>query len=169
MGDLSISTFKGVFKGGARPNLYQIRIPDLGATVEFLAKASTMPTSTIDPIEVPFMGRILKLAGNRTFADWTVTVINDVDFDIRRKVEAWMGDINSHETNQGFVDPSGYMRDATVRQLDQSGAVLYTYEFRDIWPMENGEITLGMEENNSLEEFTITFAIGTYWQSDGVK
>jgi len=166
MADLSISTFKGQFISGARPNLYEVRIAELGAQLEFMAKAASLPASNIEQVEVPYMGRSIKVAGNRTFADWTVTVINDVDFAIRKQAEAWMAKINSHENNDGEVDISGYMRDATVRQLDQSGAVVYNYDFKNIWPTEISEISLGFEENNTIEEFTITFAVGSFWTSD---
>lgn len=167
MADLSISTFKGQFTSGARPNLFSVTIAELGGSLEFLAKATTMPASTMGQIEVPFKGRQLKVAGNRTFADWTITVINDVDFNIRRAVEDWSNRINGHQSNLGPVSIAEYMRDAKVEQLDQTGAVIYTYEFKDIWPAEIGEIDLAFDNNDAIEEFTITFSVGSYWQSDG--
>jgi hypothetical protein len=163
---LSISEFKGRFVSGARPNLYSITIPELGDGVEFLAKASSLPPSTIGQIEVPFRGRQLKVAGNRTFQDWTVTVLNDINFAIRGAAEAWMDRINGHQNNTGYVNISDYMVDARVEQLSQDGSVLYTYTMKDIWPTEIGEVDLAFDNNDAIEEFTITFVIGTYWQSD---
>lgn len=167
MADLSISTFKGQFTSGARPNLYAVTVAELGGGLEFLAKGTTLPTSIIGQIEVPFRGRQLKVAGNRTFADWTVTVLNDNDFAIRKAAEDWLDRINGHNSNLGPVSVAEYMRDAKVEQLDQSGAVIYTYEFKDIWPTEISEIDMAYDNNDAIEEFTITFAIGSYWQSDG--
>ena len=167
MADLSLSSFKAQFQTGARPNLYSVTISELGGGVEFLCKATSLPTSTIGQVEVPFRGRMLKIAGNRTFADWTVTILNDVDFAIRKAAEGWMDSISGHITNVGTLTIAEYLRDAKVEQLDQAGNVLYTYIFNDIWPTEISEVDLAMDANDTIEEFTITFAIGTYWTSDG--
>lgn len=169
MADLNISTFKGQFTSGARPNLYEVRISELGAKVEFLAKAAQLPSSTIGAVEVPYMGRTIKVAGNRTFADWTVTVLNDTDFAIRKLAETWMANINAHEGNVGPASIADYMKSGTVTQLDQTGAGIYTYDIKDIWPTEISEIDLGMDSNDTIEEFTITFSIGSCWQSDGAS
>ena len=164
---LSISEFKGQFTSGARPNLFTVTLQALGSKMEFLCKATQMPASTVAQIEVPYKGRQLKIAGNRTYADWTVTVLNDVDFNIRKAAEAWMDVINGPESNVGSVNIAEYMEDAKVQQLDQSGAVIYTYEFKDIWPTEIGEIELAYDTNDTIEEFTITFVIGSFFKSDG--
>ncbi len=166
---MSISNFKSNFVSGARPNLYRVEITYLGGNLAFTCKAASLPPSNVEQIEVPFMGRSLKVAGNRTFQDWTVTVLNDTHFEVRHNCEKWMGEINLHEANTGASEISAYMKDAKVEQLDQTGNPIYTYEFKDIWPSEVSEISLGYEENNSIEEFTITFAIGSYWQSDAVE
>jgi hypothetical protein len=167
MAELSLSAFKGQFVSGARPNLYSVTIAELGAGMEFLCKATSLPSSIIGQIDVPFKGRQLKIAGNRTYADWTVTIINDVNFNIRRAAEFWQSLINGANSNQGAVSIAAYMRDAAVQQLDQSGSVLYTYRFKDIWPTEISEIELAADTNDTIEEFTITFAIGSYFQSEG--
>lgn len=168
MADLSISAFKGQFKSGARPNLYDVTIAELGGGMQFLCKATSLPASTMGQIEVPYKGRQLKVAGNRTYADWTITILNDVDFAIRQRVEAWQSLINSGATNLGATNISTYMRDAVVRQLDQSGSVLYIYYFKDLWPSEIGEIELAYDTNDTVEEFTITFAVGSYVTSNGL-
>lgn len=168
MADLSISAFKGQFKSGARPNLYEVTIAELGQGVEFLCKAAALPASTMGQVEVPYKGRQLKVAGNRTYADWTITILNDTDFAIRQAVEAWQSVINSGSTNIGAVSIAEYMRDAEVRQIDQGGATLYTYQFKDIWPSEIGEIALAYDTNDTIEEYTITFAVGSYATSNGL-
>lgn len=167
MADLSLSTFKGQFTSGARPNLYNVTISELGGGLEFLCKGTSLPASTIGQIEVPYKGRQLKIAGNRTYADWTITVLNDVDFTIRRLAEEWMEAINGANTNLGPVSISEYMRDAKVEQLSQTGDILYTYDFKDIWPTEVGEVDLAYDSNDTIEEYTITFTIGSYFQSVG--
>jgi len=168
---LSISEFKGQFQSGARPNLYSVIIAGFGGfeKLEFLCKATQMPASTVAPIEVPYKGRQLKVAGNRTYADWTITVLNDIDFAIRAGAESWMDIINGPNDNQGAVNIADYMADATIQQLDQAGTVIYTYQLKDIWPTEVAEIELAYDSNDTIEEFTITFAIGSYFQSDGAK
>lgn len=163
---LPISAFKANFQSGARSSLYEVQIDGLGGAETFLCKAASLPASTIEQIEVPYAGRTIKIAGNRTFADWTVTIMNDVDFAVRRNVEAWMNQINGHSSNTGATFISEYMKQARVAQLDQKGIPIYWYTFNDIWPSESSEITLGYEEN-SIEEFTITFAVGSYWTSQG--
>lgn len=168
---LSISEFKGNFTSGARPNLYSVIIagqPGFDG-LEFLCKGTQLPASTVGAIEVPFKGRQLKVAGNRTYADWTITVLNDVDFAVRKGAESWMDIINGPASNVGAVEIGDYMQDATVQQLDQTGAIIYTYQFKDIWPTEIGEIELAYDTNDAIEEFTITFSIGSYFQSDGAK
>jgi len=169
MAELSISAFKGQFASGARPNLYTVTIAELGSGVEFLCKATSLPSSTMGQIDVPYKGRQLKVAGNRTYADWVVTILNDTNFNIRRAAEFWQQQINGAASNIGATSVSDYMRDAVVQQLDQAGSVLYTYMFKDIWPTEIGEIELAYDTNDTIEEFTITFAIGSYFQSDGAS
>ncbi len=167
MADLSINAFKGAFISGARPNLYAVTIAELGSTLEFVCRGSQLPSSSIGMIDVPYMGRQLKVAGNRIFADWTITVLNDTNFAVRQAVEAWSSRINGHVSNIGPVDINAYYRNATVQQLDQAGGILYTYEFKDIWPTEISEIELAFDSNDQIEEYSITFAVGSYWLSNG--
>ena len=134
---------------------------------EFVCRGSQLPSSSMGMIDVPYMGRQLKVAGNRIFTDWTITVLNDTNFAVRQAVEAWSSLINGHESNVGPVDINAYYRNATVQQLDQAGGILYTYEFKDIWPTEISEIELAFDSNDQIEEFTITFAVGSYWLSNG--
>lgn len=165
---LSINAFKGAFKAGARPNLYQVTVPTL-ENLQFLCKASQLPGSVMGIIDVPYMGRQLKVAGNRTFSDWVITVLNDTDFKIREAVEAWSSLINGYESNVGQNTVSNYFKDAKVQQLDQTGAEIYAYDFKDIWPTDIGEIELAYDSNDAIEEFQVTFAVGTYFLSPGAK
>ena len=107
----------------------------------FLVKAAALPASTIAPVDIPFRGRILKVAGDRTFETWTITVINDVDFSIRSAFEKWMNSINKMTDATGLTNPALY-KDAIVNQLDRDGAVLRTYKFWDIFPTNLSTIDL---------------------------
>ncbi len=165
MPSLNITDFKGHFISGARPNLYKVRMSRLGEHLEFLCKSASIPGSTIEAIDVPYLGRNIKVAGNRIFDDWSVTIFNDIDFGIRKAVEKWMDDINGHQSNLGFARANDVYSDAQVQQLGRDGAVLATYSVRDMFPTSLSEISLGFEENNSIEEFEVTFAYN-YWQNE---
>ena len=133
--DRTLDAFKGrMVGGGARPNLFECEMyfPDdavpsttskdaLADKVRFLVKAAQLPASTLTQIDVPFRGRQLKIAGTRTYANWSITVINDIDFDIRTAFERWSNLINKHEDNAGIVNPADYQQPMIVRQLGRSG------------------------------------------------
>ena len=172
--------------GGARPNLFEINLGNFGgdgttggwntnieSEFRFMCKASSMPTQTIGSVDVPFRGRILKVAGDRTFEPWSVTVINDEDFKVRKGFEAWTEKINALATGVGQVDPNSYMGNGTVKQLSRSATVagndtaqkvLHEYKVQEIWPSEIGSIDLSYESSDAIEEFTVTFQI-QYFES----
>lgn len=164
---LSIAEFKANFISGARPNLYTVTIGRLGEGMSFLCKATSLPASIMGNVDVPYMGRQLKVAGNRTYEDWTVTVLNDTDFAIRAAVEQWQNEINSHQGNLG-PNTLSYFSDARVDQLDQTGAIIYTYDFIDIWPLNVAAIELAYDTNDTIEEFQITFSVGSYHLSSAI-
>jgi len=157
--------------GGARPNLFKVTMafPSyVTANVElasYMCKATSMPASTIAPIEVPFRGRQLKIAGDRTFDPWSVTVINDTDFNVRNSFEEWMNGINQHENNTGLTQPSSYMADMIVEQLDKDGTTKKTYNIRGVFPTNLGAIELSYETGDTIEEFEVEMQI-QYWESD---
>ena len=170
----TISDFKSRLSGGgARPNLFEVELafPDAVAInndvlqkARFLVKAAALPASTIAPIDVPFRGRILKIAGDRTFETWTITVINDTDFSIRSAFEKWMNTINKMSDATGVVDPEAYQKDATVKQLDRDGSVLRSYKFWDIFPTNISTIDLSYETTDTLEEFTVELQV-QWWEA----
>ncbi len=157
--------------GGARPNLFKVTMafPSyVTANVElasYMCKASSMPASTIAPIEVPFRGRQLKVAGDRTFDPWSVTIINDTDFNVRNSFEQWMNGINQHKANTGLTQPSSYMADMIVEQLDKDGTVEKTYNIRGTFPTNLGAIELSYESGDTIEEFEVELQV-QYWESD---
>ena len=170
----TISDFKSRLSGGgARPNLFEVELafPDAVAIdndvlqkARFLVKAAALPASNIAPIEIPFRGRILKIAGDRTFETWTITVINDTDFSIRSAFEKWMNTINKMDNATGLVDPVEYFKDAVVKQLDRDGSVLRSYKFWDIFPTNISTIDLSYETTDTLEEFTVEMQV-QWWEA----
>ena len=184
----TISQFKSKLAGGAaRPNLFEVSIPAFPSSVseswnsgdngengtfKFMCKAANLPASTVAPITVPFRGRNLKVAGDKTFADWTVTVINDEDFRLRTAFEQWSNVLSKLDDNTGVTNPTSYMADAFVQQLGRGKekfstenvvggehSVLRTYKFYDIWPNNISEIALSYDSTNAIEEFTVTFSV----------
>jgi len=157
--------------GGARPNLFKVTMafPSyVTANVElasYMCKATSMPASTIAPIAVPFRGRNLQIAGDRTFDPWSVTIINDTDFNVRNSFEQWMNGINQHKLNTGLTQPSSYMADMIVEQLDKDGTVEKTYNIRGTFPTNLGAIELSYDQENAIEEFEVELQI-QYWESN---
>ena len=172
----TISDFKSKLSGGgARPNLFEVVLafPDAAKPANqaevleksrFLVKAAALPASTIASVDVPFRGRILKVAGDRTFETWTITVINDVDFSIRSAFEKWMNSINKLSDGTGLTNPVDYQKDAIVKQLDRDGSVLRSYKFWDIFPTNVSTIDLNYETTDTIQEFTVEMQVH-YWEA----
>ena len=170
----TITGFKSKLAGGGtRPNLFEVEIAfpeqlaidnDVKEKSRFLVKAAALPASNITPVEVNFRGRILKIAGERTFDTWTVTVINDLDFGIRSAFEKWMNLINKMEDATGTVNPADYQPDAYVHQLDRDGATLRTYKFHDVFPTNISQIDLSYETTDTIEEFTVELQV-QWWEA----
>ena len=187
----TISQFKGQLTGGGvRPNLFEVTLnfpngsgqsltfmsndatptqdeqdlttDQVASKLPFLVKAAALPASNITPVEVPFRGRVLKVAGERTFDSWTVTVLNDADFRIRTVLEEWMNGISRLTNGSGEVDPSDYTADANVDQLSRNGDVLRRYNMVGMFPTNVSEIPLSMDTTDTVEEFTVEFQV-LYW------
>ena len=178
----SIADFKGkLVGGGARPNLFEVTIPALpegiawdGDTFRYMCKAASMPASTIANIDVPFRGRIFKVAGDRTVDVWSITVINDEDFKLRNAFEEWMDLIAKLDNNLGATSPDAYMVDAEVFQLgrgstkastDSGGTdntVLKQYKFQSIFPTSLSAIDLSYDTGDTIEEFTVEFQVQSF-------
>ena len=162
---------------GARPNLFQVTLtfPTIaengtaaGQQVQFLAKSAQLPGSTVGTVPLYYFGRELKFAGNRTFTDWSLQIINDESFTIRKSLESWMNAINSHAGNvrdAGAAGPSGYTVDATVSQYGKTGDVLKSYKFVGLYPVDLAAIDLDWGSNDTIEEYGVTFAY-QWWESD---
>ena len=171
MAILGVDDFKAkLIGGGARPNLFKatLNFPGFaGGNVEltsFMCKAAQLPSSVIAPIVVPFRGRQLQIAGDRTFEPWTVTIINDSGMEVRNAFERWMNAINSHSQNTGLANPVDYVADMSIEQLNKAGETTKKYDFRGVWPSNVSAIELSYESNDQIEEFTVEFQV-TYWES----
>ena len=172
-----ITDFKSkLIGGGARSNLFEVvlNFPSIAPAssevldkARFLVKAANLPASNISDITVPFRGRILHVAGDRTFDSWTITVINDTDFAIRSAMENWMNAINRVSDNTGSTDPASYQEDATVFQLDRSGETLRSYRFYDIFPTQVAPINLSYD-TEGIQEFTAEFQVHWWEAAKGV-
>lgn len=174
----SVNSFRSQLQyDGARPNLFEVYlnfppgvIDGSGAAqikTTFMAKASHLPGSTIGTVPLYYFGREFKVPGNRTFAPWTITIINDEDFLVRNAFESWMNLINSHAGN--LRDPSmlnelGYSVNATVVQYGKTGNVIKQYDFVGMYPDDSPPIDLDWGANDSIEEFTQTLQY-QYWTS----
>jgi len=168
----NIDNFKAKLTGGgARPNLFKV-ICNFPAQAEgdaelasFLIKGAGLPASVITPIEVPYRGRKLKVAGDRTFEPWTITVINDEGFVIRNAFERWMNSINEHINNVGLINPNDYQTDMTVQQLGKDDSVLKTIDLKGVFPTNLSQIELNYETNDQIEEYTVELQY-QYWTSN---
>ena len=178
----TISNFKSaLIGGGARPNLFEVELTTLPAGIEwpadnfrYMCKASQLPASVIANIDIPFRGRIFKVAGDRTIEPWSITIINDEDFRIRKAMEEWVDFIAKLENNLGATDPNAYMVNAKVFQLGRGSApssqtnagernaVLREYEFIDIFPTNVSSIDLSYDSSDTIEEFVVDFQVQSF-------
>jgi hypothetical protein len=186
----SVSSFLGKINQGVKPNLFlaTINFPQgnnvgNGTTVDadgsdlvnILCKSAALPASNLGVIEVPFRGRTVKIAGDRTFDTWTATFINDRNFKIRSFMESWMAAINKHEANTAeFIVPNnsaGYIADIKIDQLEsdasEGGGILRSYNLIGCFPTNVSQIDLAYDSNDQIEDFTVEFQL-QYWNSTGL-
>ena len=166
----SIHQFSSKFKGGVRANLFMCRVQPPHRAMpefEFHCKGTSMPASTIGNIDVPFRGRQLKVPGDRTFADWTVTVFNDSDMYIRGVFEEWMARMQDHWSNNADnMNPYG---SANVTQLRRDGTTIRTYHITSMYPTEVAAIDVAWDSNDAVEEYAVTFAVNHWIAGTGTQ
>jgi hypothetical protein len=174
MAILGVDDFKSKLTGGgARANMFKVLCNFPGYAqgdvelTSFLCKGAQIPSSVIAPITVPFRGRQLQIAGDRTFEPLSLTVINDVEFNVRNAFERWMNGINQHNANTGISDPTAYQADMVVQQLAKDGTVTKSYDFRGTFPTNLSTIDLSYDSENTIEEFTVELQC-QYWEATGV-
>jgi hypothetical protein len=160
--------------GGAKASLFQVVISNPANNVAdlktpFMVKAAALPASNLGMIEVPYFGRKVKIAGDRTFEDWTVTIINDEDFLIRNAMEQWSASINSHQGNTtqfGSASPLQYKSSATITQFSKTGVAIREYTINGLYPTTVAAIDMAWETVDAIEEFQVTFAYD-WWSVTG--
>jgi hypothetical protein len=179
-----IDDFKAALVGGgARSNYFRVlpQFPGgivntddtgLGLTAlgSFMVKAAAMPSSTIGEVVIPFRGRQLYVAGDRTFEPWTITITNDNNFALRNAFESWMNNINQHvqNTSANGIDASdiaSYLQDWTVEHLDKNGDVIKSVVLRGCFPTTLDQIDLSFDNTDTIEEFGATIRY-QYWTSN---
>jgi hypothetical protein len=175
----SIDTFRSgaLNAGGARANLFDVTMTGptaAGLTISemnYSCKGASIPPMTVGVVEVPYFGRVVKVPGNKTFDNWTTTVINDEGFEVRNAMEKWMTAMGTHEGNFQTIGGgatggvSSLYGSASVSQYGKaSDTALQTYYFVNIFPVNLSEIALAWDSNDAIEEFTVEFAYD-YWTS----
>jgi len=172
MAILGVDDFKSkLVGGGARSNMFKVtcNFPSYAqGDVElssFMIKGAQFPSSVVAPIPVLFRGRQLQIAGDRTFEPVSLTVINDTGFEVRNAFERWMNGINEHNNNSGISNPTDYMADMLVEQLNKQGEVTKTYDLRGVFPTNLSTIELSYDNENQIEEFTVEMQV-QYWESN---
>ena len=177
----NVNQFRSQLQGdGARPNLFEVTLPfpafslpgNAQTKTTFMCKTAQLPGSTLGVVPVQYFGRELKFVGNRTFADWTVTIINDEDFVVRNAFERWMNGINSHNLNVRnpiASTPLGYSVDSEVTQFGKAGNTIKKYRFVGMFPSDITPIDVDWSSNDTIEEFSVTLTY-QFWEAvaDGV-
>ena len=171
----NISTFKarGLTSGGARPSLFEVylTIPSFVAAAtgsdtqfRFTCRAASLPAATVGTVNVPYFGRTIKLAGDRTFADWTVTIMNDEDFIVRAMFEKWSNELNKLQANvrKAYNSENDYKAILNVIQYSKDGIPIRSYDIIGAFPTLVDAITLDWDTTNQIEQFGVTFAYD-YW------
>ena len=170
----NINEFKSRLRGGgARANQFKVTLPFPGyasvggetSDLAFLCSATALPGQTVGQVAIPFRGRVLNIAGDRTFEPWTITVLNDTDFKLYRAFERWMNGINNMTDNEGIANPADYQVDGFIDQLDRNGSTLKSYTYRGLFPTTLASIPLNYADNDKIEEFDVTFQF-QYFETD---
>ena len=169
----NVSSFLTQVNQGVRPNMFQVDITFPGTVeadqtlVSYMCKSAALPASNIGVIEVPFRGRTVKIAGDRTFDNWSATFINDKEMKSRAYFEQWLNQINTHKANTGEIqDPRAYGRSVVIKQLEKdstpAGSELRSYKLWYAFPISTSAIDLAYDSNDQIEEFSVEFQY-SYW------
>ncbi len=166
----NVYEFRSQMQGdGARPNLFEVQLTfptainpgSASRKLTFMCKTASLPGSTIGHIPLFYFGREVKLAGNRTFPEWTLTILNDEDFAVRNAFEKWMNGINRHVSNVRDLwagNSLGYSTQAVVKQFSKTGETLKQYTFEGIFPVDVSQIDVDWGANDTIEEYSVTMA-----------
>ena len=175
----NVSEFLQTIGQGVKPNMFLIDMQYPAALSKegedqnlsnLLCKSAALPGSNLGLIEVPFRGRTVKIAGDRTFDTWSATFFNDKDFKLRTFFEQWANSINTHEGNTSPLftpnNSTGYTADLGVKQLEKDssaeGSVLRSYNLKYAFPTNVSQIDIAYDSNDQIEEFSVEFQY-SYW------
>lgn len=173
----NVNDFRSQMVGdGARPNLFEVSMPfpafalpgNAQTKLTFMCKSAQLPASTVNSVPINYFGRELKFAGNRVFAPWLITIINDEDFAVKNAFERWMQGINSHVANIRLataLPPAGYTVDGDVTQFGKTGNTIKKYKFVGMFPTDVSQIDLDWGANDQIEEFSVTLEY-QWWSSE---
>lgn len=164
--------------GGSRPNLYEVFFPQpavntsrgtggsIGRKPSLMCKGAQLPESNLGVIELPYFGRTFKIAGDRTFPEWTTTFFNDEDFIVRDWLESWMNSINGHVSNQRDFsgNANSYQANLDVVQYGKGGERIKSYRMIHAFPTNVSPIELAWDSNDTIEEYTVTWQY-SYWEA----
>lgn len=153
---MNVNEMKGSFDNLARPNRFQVSGLGVDGDIEFRAQAASLPSTEFGVVEVPYQGRTIKIPGDRSYSEWTITVQQDDEATIRKAMEDWMFQANASIENTGQINVSEWKRDSRVEQYDRGGNVIIAYDFIGCWPSQIGEISLDWSENDSIATFDLT-------------
>ena len=167
MTTFNVERFKSALtNGGARPNQFavQLSFPTYVASqslavarAPFLVSVAELPGQTVNPAIVQYRGREVKFVGDRVYAPWTITVLNDAEMSIRTAMEQWMGGMEDYATKTGRQQPSDYQRDMQVFQLDRNGNALKAYNIINGFPVDLSPVAVDFGANDQISSFTVTF------------
>ena len=180
MAGFSVNDFRAQLTGGgARANIYRVYIPNPNVNtsrgtggaatmqkISILCKGAQLPESNLGVIEVPYMGRVFKIAGDRTFPEWTTTFYNDEDFAIKDFLESWSNSMNGHVSNQRDFsgNANAYQVNIDIAQLGKSGERIKAYRLIHAFPTNIAPIEVAYENNDTIEEFTVTWQY-SHWEA----
>jgi len=154
----SVTDFKGSFANLAKPTLFKVQGFGTGRQMEFLCKAAQLPATTLGVIEVPYLGRKIKVGGDRVYAEWTVTIMNDETFELRNYFEDWVQSTNHEISNIGSPSVEAIKEDGSVFQLNNQHQTIVEYLIVGAFPTEVSPVDLSSESNDTVSEFTVNFA-----------
>ena len=159
---MNINDFKGSFTELARNSLFKVNFGDQGVDgrdFSFKCKASSLPGTTIAPVEVPYMGRKIKIPGDREYEPWTTTVLMNEDYDLHKKLYEWANKINHTTDNTSSGDLNSIKSDATITTLKRDGSDGVTYKVVGMWPSSVPAVELTWDGGSEPVELEITFEI----------
>lgn len=158
-------------------DLLTLQLEPATRALTFMCKTASIPSATVTTVDIPFMGRKVSCVGTRTFEPWAITIINDENFLVRKAFEVWMAAMNGHASNMkgGGISssPISYQVDAIVKQFSQSvnqypDKPIRVYKFVNVFPTELSNIELNWDNENTIEEFSVTLKYD-YWVGEAIS